>query len=296
MAQTAARALSSRTLGLALGAPLCVLLLAGCGNPADTPAGTGGSGANGGSGSGGSGGSGAGGNGATSACASDAAPGEMVSVEAGSFVMGCNEEVDDACDDDELPPHEVSLSEFEIDVTEVTQDQYAACVTAEACPAPTCEWDCSLTDHPASCVNWAAAKSFCSWAGKRLPTEAEWERAARGDDGRKFPWGNDDADCSLANLAGCGDAAVPVGSFADGASQFGALDMAGNLVEMVADFYGATYYAESPTENPTGPASGERYGGRGGGFKSDADWLRVSKRDWYDADDSGTSLGFRCAR
>jgi iron(II)-dependent oxidoreductase len=220
----------------------------------------------------------------------------MVVVDAGSFPMGCNDEIDDACEEDELPVHDVTLSAFEIDVTEVTQEQYAACVTEGACPAPTCEWDCAQRDYAASCVAWQGAKSYCEWAGKRLPTEAEWEKAARGDDGRKFPWGNEEPSCSLANLDSCGEQPVPVGSFADGASPFGALDMAGNMVEMVSDFYAATYYAESPSEDPTGPADGNRYGGRGGGFESDADWLRSTKRDWYDLDDAGTSLGFRCAR
>jgi len=228
-------------------------------------------------------------------CASDAAPGDVVKVKGGTFDIGCNDDVDDDCEDDEKPRHPVSLDTFAIDVTEVTQDQYAACVVAGECPAPECEWDCGKTDYPASCVPWAGAQAYCSWAGKRLPTEAEWEAAARGDEGLKFPWGNDEPDCTLANMSGCGGKAQPVGSFPDGASPYGALDMAGNMVEMVADLYSATYYDDSPRDNPTGPESGDQYGGRGGGFKSDAEWLRTSKRDWYDLDDQAASLGFRCA-
>lgn len=151
--------------------------------------GTGGTGATGGSsnaGRGGSGGrppAGGGGKGGTGAegfaCASEAEPGDMVTIPAGEFLMGCNEDVDDDCADDERPLHTVSLSEFEIDETEVTQDQYAACVAAGDCPEPECEWNCERTDYPASCVTFAAANSYCEWAGKRLPTEAEWEKAAR---------------------------------------------------------------------------------------------------------------------
>src|SRR6201999_2606732 len=159
--------------------------------------------------------------------------------------------------------------------------QYAACFAAGACSAPNCPWDCSKSDYPATCVTWDQAKSFCDWAGKRLPTEAEWELAARGTDALKYPWGSDDPDCSLTNMAGCGDETMAVGSLPDGASPYGALDMAGHVVGVVADYYDAAYYASSPSDNPTGPESGSRYGGRGGGFKSDANFQRTSKRDWY---------------
>jgi formylglycine-generating enzyme len=276
-----------------------LMFVVGCSSSSDTPASSGGAGGSGGSSSSGS--SGKGGSSATAGmegdtvCTSDASPGDVVDVPAGSFQMGCNSEVDDQCSDDENPQHTVKLSAFSIDVTEVTQDQYAACFAAGACTAPNCPWDCSHTDYPATCVNWDQAQTFCAWAGKRLPTEAEWEKAARGTDDLIYPWGNDDPDCTLANMSGCGDVAMPVGSLPDGASPYGALDMAGNVVELVEDFYDADYYATSPTDDPTGPATGSRYGGRGGGFKSEALWQRTSKRDWYDPDDQGESLGFRCA-
>jgi len=232
---------------------------------------------------------------AQTSCASDAAPSETVDVAAGDFLMGCNDAVDKECADDEKPQHTLTLSAFKIDKTEVTQDQFSACIAAGACNPPGCEWDCSKGSLPATCLTRADAKAYCAWASGRLPTEAEWEKAARGSDGAKFPWGNAPADCSHANMAGCGDKLQPVGSLPAGASPYGALDMAGNVVEMVADVYDATYYANSPSSDPQGPTTGTRFGGRGGGFKSDATWQRAAKRDWYDLNDSAASLGFRCA-
>ena len=149
---------------------------------------------------------------------------------------------------------------------------------------------------PAGCVNFQQAKDYCEFAGRRLPSEAEWEKAARGSEGAVFPWGDDAPDCTLANMAGCSDGLSPAGSLEAGASPYGALDMAGNVVEMVADWYDASYYESSPAMDPPGPSSGEKYVGRGGGYRSEAPWLRASKRDWYDLTDSAASLGFRCAR
>jgi len=230
------------------------------------------------------------------ACVSNAQTGDMVSVPEAAFSMGCNTQVDSNCEDDEKPLHVVTLGAFEIDRTEVTQDEYTACVEAHSCSAPSCEWDCTATELPAACIAWAQAKAYCAWAGKRLPTEAEWEKAARGTDGRKYPWGNDAADCARVNMSGCGDHPEDVGSHPSGASPYGALDMAGNVVEMVADWYAAAYYATSPATDPKGPTSGSRYVGRGGGYRSEAVWQRASVRDWYDLSDASKPLGFRCAR
>jgi len=238
----------------------------------------------------------AGGSDATSGCPGNVAATVMVDVPAGNYIIGCNASVDTQCLANELPMHTVTLSAYEIERTEVTQGQYSTCVAAGSCSAPSCTWDCSMADHPAGCVVWAQAKAYCAWAGRRLPTEAEWEAAARGPDGLKYPWGNQDPDCALTNMAGCTGASDPVGAHPTGASPFGALDMAGNAVEMVEDWYSATYYATSPAANPTGPATGTQYGGRGGGYLSAAVWQRTSDRDVYDVTDSYPSLGFRCAQ
>lgn len=290
--------LASRSFGM-LGPSLALgLFIAACGS-------SDGKGSSGGAPNGNQGGSSNGGSSSTTAGASAAAaalcpdttePGDMIAIPAGAFEMGCDDATDPKCSEDEKPMHHVTLSAFELDRTEVTQAAYTACIADGACQPPSCEWSCEHPDFPAGCVTWSQANAYCSWAGKRLPSEAEWEKAARGEASNKYPWGASEPSCSLANIAGCGDALRPVGSFGDGASPYGALDMAGNVVELVADWYADAYYAESPAADPKGPATGKRYGGRGGGFKSDADFVRASKRDWYDPTDAAPSLGFRCAR
>jgi len=169
----------------------------------------------------------------------------MCLIPAGSFWMGCNSAVDNDCDSDESPYHEVTLSGYYIDKTEVTVDDYADCVTAGACTAPStassyCNWEVSgKGNHPVNCVNWSQAGEYCTWAGKRLPTEAEWEKAARGTDGRKYPWGNEDATCEYAvmddGVNGCGtDSTWNVCSKSPaGDSPYGLCDMSGNVWEWV---------------------------------------------------------------
>jgi formylglycine-generating enzyme required for sulfatase activity len=276
---------------LLLGASLLLVACGSNGNDSKTNgAGKGGSGS---SGSSSTPQAGANGEGDGFACTATAEPGALVAVPAGDFTMGCE---DAGCEDDEQPEHVVSLSAFEIDRTEVTQAQYTACIVDGGCEVPACDWSCDEPDLPAGCLTWSQAKAFCGWAGKRLPTEAEWEKAARGSDGNTYPWGDAAPDCSLANMAGCAGEPLPVGSSPSGASPYGALDMAGNMVELVADWYDAGYYASSPAADPPGPKTGNRYVGRGGGLRSDSNYLRASKRDWYDPTDTAVSLGFRCAR
>ncbi len=193
---------------------------------------------------------------------------EMVLVPAGEFTMGSN-----SGDDDEKPPHLVYLDAFWIDKYEVTNAFYKKCVDAGKCqrPNPTGSstrnayyGNTQFDNYPVIYVAWADAKTYCEWAGKRLPTEAEWEKAARGTDGRTYPWGNDwDAKKLNSGEGGAGDT-VAVGSYPAGASPYGVMDMAGNVWEWVADWYDASYYSKSPVRNPTGPSSGQTRGVRGG--------------------------------
>jgi len=231
--------------------------------------------------------------------------GEMAVVPAGSFWMGCNEEVDDECDQHEYPYHEVFLDEYEIDVTEVTVVFFADCIADGACTDTSmysdyCNWDePDKENHPVNCVKRHQAEEYCQWAGRRLCTEAEWEKAARGEDGRKFPWGNEEANCDYAVMwNGCGTWATwPVGSKPEGASPYGCLDMAGNVWEWVADWYDAGYYATSPESNPPGPDIGTIWVIRGGEY-----WgllshdLRTSARDSKGQYGTPSSVGIRCCR
>ncbi len=227
---------------------------------------------------------------------SSATPG-MVTVPAGPFWMGCNDAVDSECKPDEKPYHEVTLSAFEIDRTEVPYSEYQKCVDAGACTHTPCVP--STADEPAVCVFAEGADEYCAWVGKRLPTEAEWEKAARGDDGRKYPWGNQEPDCTLANDAACGEKAMPVDSLPAGASPYGALNMSGNVSELVADCYSADYYANSPSVDPLASGSDCALGARvrrGGNWHASSCPLRVSARCSAGQPEDYFVLGFRCAK
>jgi formylglycine-generating enzyme required for sulfatase activity len=232
-------------------------------------------------------------------------PSAMVNVPAGAFSMGCNASVDTECRDDERPEHDVTLDAFDVDVTEVTQGQYYACVAAGTCQSPACDWDpCEdgqRKDFPVVCVDHDDALAYCAWAGKRLPTEAEWEKAARGTDARKYPWGNDGLDCAHANFFGCAaaggkDGTLKPGTLTAGASPYGALDMAGNVAEWVTDYYDPDYFKTSPATEPKGPATAARFVGRGGGWRSLGVWERTSQRDDYEETYVKDSGGFRCIK
>jgi formylglycine-generating enzyme required for sulfatase activity len=224
----------------------------------------------------------------------DAAPSTVV-VPAGSFGMGCPDS--QGCAPDEVPFHQVMLSGFEIERTEVTQAAYQRCIAAGACTAPQANFDPTATpNQPVRDVSWLQAQAYCAWLGMRLPTEAEWEKAARGDDMRNFPWGDGSPDCACANFADCGGAPLDVGARTCGAGPYGALDAAGNVSEWVSDWYAADFYSQSPTTDPQGPADGTMRVARGGSFMSNGDDLHVSRRIVGEPHTAYDAFGFRCAR
>lgn len=227
---------------------------------------------------------------------------EMRSVESGTFWMGCDESRDQMCFPYELPYHQIQLDAFEVERTEVTQAQYAACLEAGECSRPNCEWDPGgKSSSPVVCVSWLQASDYCAYAGKRLCSEAEWERAARGTDGRIYPWGDQAPSCSLAVMdqdgPGCGSGGpLPVDSRPEGKSPAGAQDMSGNVLEWVADWYSASYYQQSPESNPPGPPEGVTRVIRGGSFNASALTMRASYRASANPEFGYYDLGLRCCR
>jgi formylglycine-generating enzyme required for sulfatase activity len=214
----------------------------------------------------------------------------MVYVPAGEFTMGSNEY------DNEKPVHPVTLDAFWIDRTEVTNAQYQKCVAASACAASEYTGDSKYngSQQPVVGVGWNDADGYCHWAGARLPTEAEWEKAARGTDGRIYPWGNETPACRKANYLGCKGGTSQVGSYPSGASPYGALDMAGNVCEWVNDWYDGGYYSHSPANDPKGPDSGDHRVLRGGSWNHGEFGVRAAYRGSGDPTLRGYVVGFRC--
>lgn len=232
----------------------------------------------------------------------------LVYVPAGEFLMGSADDDSDA-NSDEKPQHRVTLGAYWIDRTEVTQDQYRKCVAAGACEASWCS-DAGPGNAPVVCLSWQDAANYCTWAERRLPSEAEWEKATRGNDGRKYPWGNQGVAGDLLNFcdSNCDyewkDSAVndgsiesaPVGSYPAGASLYGALDMAGNVWEWTADWYSESYYSGAPAQNPKGPDSGQFRVLRSGSWSDVQQNNRVASRLKYLPGEGDDNLGFRCVR
>jgi len=260
-------------------------------------------------------------------------------IPAGSFEMGTDSEValeecrslysgtdvfiGESCQQswyaNEEPVHTVYLDDYYIDLREVTNAMYALCVEKGFCTEPSDKdssthnsyyGNLAYADYPVIDVIWEQAQEYCEWRGARLPTEAEWEKAARGTEGQLYPWGNT-FDGSLANFCdknctkdwanldyddGYTELA-PVGTFPEAASPYGVLEMGGNVWEWVSDWYSEDYYANSPSENPNGPDSGTFRVARGGSWYGAGFNLRTCIRGWFiPTMNIGNDLGFRCAR
>jgi formylglycine-generating enzyme required for sulfatase activity len=220
--------------------------------------------------------------------------GDWVMIPSGSFQMG-----DEEGDDDEEPVHEVLLDAYWITRYEITNHQYLECVDAGVCSEVAIVQD-GLAQHPVVNVNWGEAQDFCAWVGARLPTEAEWEKAARGGlNGGRYPWGKTEVSCDReakngAQFGYCSGEALPVGSFPP--NGYGLHDMAGNAWEWVADWYDENYYQVTPSNNPTGPEAGIYKIMRGGAWNYTVYGLRVAYRSVSYPESRANFIGFRCAR
>ena len=229
------------------------------------------------------------------------APSPMAEIPAGEFWMGVDGTIGL---EDERPRHRIWLDAYEMDRHEVTTRQYAAFLAAMGREKPW-QWEtvkiAEHGDRPVIGVSWEDAEAFCRWSGKRLPTEAEWEKAARGTDGRAYPWGNQAPTPDLANFGlgvrfSYGQALTPVGRYEQGQSPYGLADMAGNVWEWVSDWYEGGYYEKSPTRNPQGPESGQLKVLRGGSWSELPKYLLTYGRFKLDPSTRNSYVGFRCAR
>ena len=224
---------------------------------------------------------------------------EMVEIPEGPFKMGSNNG-----DYDEAPEHQVYLATFYIDKYEITQAEYDRFVRATKRGKPFVPvFDDDITkilkpELAAMGMSWSDAAAYCQWAGKRLPTEAEWEKAAKGEGARKYPWGDSLAPMH-ANLDGEEDGykyLAPPGKFKAGRSPYGLYDMAGNVAEWVHDTYDDKYYSKSPYRDPKGPEDGQNKVIRGGSWRESPNGARVSKRFQAKLWRTDATIGFRCAQ
>jgi formylglycine-generating enzyme required for sulfatase activity len=222
----------------------------------------------------------------------------MAMVPAGEFTMGSA-----TGDADEQPVHKVYVDVFSMDIHQLSVAQYSRFLEATHHDIPP-EWSLmnrpQHQSRPVANVDWADADAYCKWAGKRLPTEAEWEKAARGTDGRTYPWGNEPPTkfhaTSGKEIWSSHTAPSPVGTLEEGKSPYGIYDMAGNVWEWVSDWYDPDYYQTSPSQNPTGPPTGGHKVVRGGSWGSGPKDLRSSDREVHVPSFRGYGTGFRCAK
>ena len=242
---------------------------------------------------------------------------EMVRIPAGWFIMGSDKKVDKNAYPPEFPQRKVYLDAYDIDKYEVTTVQYLKFVLATDRP-PLLDWQYdggnfqeTMANHPVMHVSWYDADAYCKWAGKRLPTSAEWEKAARGEDGRIYPWGNQPAGLSRANFGRTGLSGpvrdrperlllyppiISVDKYENAVSPYGAFQMAGNVAEWTADWYDPSYYKTASNQNPKGPERGTQKAFRGGGWIDSTPSVRAAQRNGTDPNTKMNWLGFRCAR
>jgi formylglycine-generating enzyme required for sulfatase activity len=220
-------------------------------------------------------------------------------IPAGEFTMGSENG-----NKDEQPIHRVYLDDFYMDIYEVTNALYKACVDADGCTVPKDNssrlnpiyyGNSKFDDYPVVFVDWYQAQAYCTWRGANLPTEAQWEKAARGTDGRTYPWG-EGINCSKANYSNCVSETTKVGSYTGVLSPYGIYDLTGNVFEWVEDWYAWSYYENSPSSNPLGPSYGENRVLRGGRHYDDGDLVRSANRSYRAPDYNYFDTGFRCAK
>jgi len=224
----------------------------------------------------------------------------QLNVPAGEFIMGEGTKKDHV-PQFEAPAHIVYLDQFWMDRVEVTNAMYELCVTAKGCSLPV---DVNIyygnwiyRDHPVVYVTWYQADEYCQWAGRRLPTEAEWEKSARGTDGRRYPWGNADPNSKLANFTETLiNESISSYRYPLGASPYGVLNMSGNVREWVADWYDPNSYSDSPYSNPTGPDTGVYKSLRGGSYLDEYTEITTFHRYHHEPQSPGINRGFRCAQ
>jgi eukaryotic-like serine/threonine-protein kinase len=218
---------------------------------------------------------------------------EMIYIPAGEFLMGS-----DTGDPNQRPLRTVYLDAYWIDQTEVTNRHFNICIIDGGCRSlgpNTYLEDDSRGSHPVVYVTLDDAFDFCHWAGKTLPTEAQWEKAARGEDGRVYPWGDSAPNPNRLNYYDHIGSTTPVGSYPSGASPFGVLDMAGNVWEWTSDWYDAKYYQRAPSVNPPGPDIGARHVKRGGSWFTLADSaVTTTFRKHTGSTNRDYNIGFRC--